>query len=318
MSGEIWKEVPDENYKIYYEISNHGRIRNAETQKIIKPYKAGKYMVVSFKRPQLKLTRYSVHRLVACVFVEDPDDDPEKDVVNHKDGNKLNNHFQNLEWCTVQENVRHARDVLKQKKTTKCVISTSEDGIETKYESIVSAAKILKIRRQYITECARGQRESIKGLTWRYENENHNSHEVDIETMTEIERFPGYYINTSGEIYGVSKSQFLKHNMSDGYPKVLLYKNGKPESFYVHVLVAKTFIPNPDGKLVVNHIDNNNKNCDISNLEWVTHSENSIKYHQHKKLSVLNLTEKSLDGSVENAEVQVESENVQGNPEPSS
>ena len=60
------------------------------------------YMTVVFNKKT-----YMIHRLVAKYFCTNPHDKP---VVNHKDGNKLNNNYSNLEWCTVAENNEHARD----------------------------------------------------------------------------------------------------------------------------------------------------------------------------------------------------------------
>lgn len=62
------------------------------------------YMSIMLKDGEIK-KRVSVHRLVAIAFVPNPDNKPE---VNHKDGNKLNNHKDNLEWSTRSENNKHA------------------------------------------------------------------------------------------------------------------------------------------------------------------------------------------------------------------
>lgn len=59
-----------------------------------------------------------------------------------------------------------------------------------------------------------------------------------------------------------------------GYYKVQLYKNGKSKMLYVHRLVATAFIPNPDKKPQINHIDGNKANNASYNLEWATSSEN--------------------------------------------
>ena len=62
-----------------------------------------------------------------------------------------------------------------------------------------------------------------------------------------------------------------------GYKRVNLFKRGERKHFKVHRLVANAFIPNPEGKPYVNHIDGNNQNNSVSNLEWVTDEENKQK-----------------------------------------
>lgn len=61
---------------------------------------------------------------------------------------------------------------------------------------------------------------------------------------------------------------------SNGYLRCDININGKTKSHLVHKLVAEKFIPNPDNKPFVNHIDGNKHNNSVDNLEWCTRSEN--------------------------------------------
>lgn len=71
------------------------------------------------------------------------------------------------------------------------------------------------------------------------------------------------------------KTRLIKPDIiHTGYLRVTLYKDGKTKNHYVHVLVAQAFIPNPEGKRQVNHIDGNKTNNRVENLEWLTPSEN--------------------------------------------
>lgn len=88
-----------------YEISNTGHVRNRYTGRILRGARdRDGYLTVMLYTDGDKYTK-KVHRLVAQYFLEP---DPLRDQVNHKDGNKLNNHVSNLEWCTRSENTRHA------------------------------------------------------------------------------------------------------------------------------------------------------------------------------------------------------------------
>lgn len=106
---EIWARLIYQNndYGDYYEISNYGEIRNSKTKRVRKKNisKSGYYFVsVSLGSRSNKAT-FKNHKAVAETFIPNPNNLP---VPNHKDGNKLNNHVDNLEWCTHEENMQHA------------------------------------------------------------------------------------------------------------------------------------------------------------------------------------------------------------------
>ena len=73
----------------------------------------------------------------------------------------------------------------------------------------------------------------------------------------------------------IKKGRILKNNINNkGYEYLYLKRGKESKKIYVHRLVAETFIPNPNNKKEVNHIDCNPLNNNVSNLEWVTHKEN--------------------------------------------
>jgi hypothetical protein len=66
----------------------------------------------------------------------------------------------------------------------------------------------------------------------------------------------------------------LNPNARKGYLLCSVIKHGVPSSKHVHRLVAEAFIPNPDNKPVIDHIDRNRANNVVSNLRWASHSQN--------------------------------------------
>lgn len=89
-----------------------------------------------------------------------------------------------------------------------------------------------------------------------------------------IDTHPKYSVSRDGRVKnsrGHEKALQLDHK---GYYKVDLYNNGDCSTKRVHRLVAEAFIPNPDNKPDINHIDGNKRNNSADNLEWVTKSEN--------------------------------------------
>jgi hypothetical protein len=110
------------------------------------------------------------------------------------------------------------------------------------------------------------------------------------EEWKDITGFEGFYqISNFGRVKslgGKCGSAIRKPSIrsisltKDGYEKVRLLKDGKDKTVRIHRLVAEAFIPNPEGKDTVNHIDGNKKNNHVSNLEWADRSEQL--YHAYK------------------------------------
>lgn len=102
------------------------------------------------------------------------------------------------------------------------------------------------------------------------------------EVWKDVPEYEGLYmISNLGNVLskvpnnGKPKKKIMKQSIcSSGYMKVVLSKNGNHKQHMIHRLVAKAFIPNPENKETVNHIDGNKKNNCVDNLEWNTYSEN--------------------------------------------
>lgn len=92
--------------KFNYYVTDDGRIWSERTQKYLSAqYDKNGYVKVQMRSTDNKSHRYSVHRLVLENFK--PVQGMDKLQVNHKDGNKLNNSLNNLEWTTCKENINH-------------------------------------------------------------------------------------------------------------------------------------------------------------------------------------------------------------------
>lgn len=102
LDGEIWREVAGyENYRV----SNFGRVYSLYKNKILSPTIAQTgYLQFCLCKDHNKKT-FCVHRLVAITFIDNPLNKLE---VNHRDGHKLNNYVDNLEWATRVENAQHS------------------------------------------------------------------------------------------------------------------------------------------------------------------------------------------------------------------
>lgn len=110
------------------------------------------------------------------------------------------------------------------------------------------------------------------------------------EIWKDIEGYENLYqISNMGRVRSLryGKSKILKNSVNKGgYCVVCLVKNQTYKSFYVHRLVATHFIPNPDNKPHIDHINTIRTDCTVINLRWVTNKENhnnSLSLHNHSK-----------------------------------
>jgi hypothetical protein len=88
------------------------------------------------------------------------------------------------------------------------------------------------------------------------------------------------YVNVFGGGKRWHKGKELKLIMNTGYPSVRRRLNGCQKTILVHRAIAEIFVPNPENKPFVNHIDGNRANSDPENLEWCTHKENMQHAHR--------------------------------------
>lgn len=198
--GEEWKDLIFKengmihNYKGIYKISNMGKIKRLE--KINKDKRSKKtieehyisgtningYVMVKLCK-NAKTERKLVHRLVAMVFIPNPQEKPH---INHKNGRKNDNRAENLEWCTPLENNKHAwatglidKEKMKKigekyvelncrnKKRPVCQFTKNGKMIR-KFESIIEAEKQTGISNKNISSVCKNKRKTTGGYVWKY------------------------------------------------------------------------------------------------------------------------------------------------------
>jgi len=173
MEQEVWKDI--QGYEGYYQISNLGRCkslaktvrgrRGALAERILKPQFNGHYYHLRLSKDSICMM-HLLHRLIATAFIPNPKNLP---VVNHLDGDKLNNKVSNLEWTTIGDNTRHAINELGivlggekhhaaklTEKKVKKIIELANTGL-----SHSKIAKMFSVSRPNISYIARG-------ATWKH------------------------------------------------------------------------------------------------------------------------------------------------------
>ena len=173
---EIWKDV--KGYEGRYQVSNFGNVRSLNHfvknghgrrivyGRILKPYKSSHgYLSVYLGK---NMRHCSVHRLVAMAFIPNPNNLPE---VNHKDENKANNVYTNLEWCnhsynalygTCQERLRTYKNV------PVYMIDKKTNNILKRFNSMKIAMEMTGVNKATISMVCRGICKTGGGYIWKY------------------------------------------------------------------------------------------------------------------------------------------------------
>ena len=179
MEQEIWKEHPYFNGMVQF--SNLGRIKSFYR------FKEGKILnnrdidCYGYARVVINHKKYKFHRYIAELFVPNPENKPE---INHKDGNKLNNRADNLEWTTRSENQKHAYKLGLQKPSEKQKQAVSKWNKENRikkvyqyntngeliaiYNSQKEASEKLNVKTSTISRILHGQRTNRHNYILKY------------------------------------------------------------------------------------------------------------------------------------------------------
>jgi hypothetical protein len=289
---EIWKII---NGLENYSISNFGNAINNKTNKRLTLKLMGDGYVRIGLMKDKKSVYFSAHRLVALHFIPNPEN---KKTVNHIDRNRSNNIVDNLEWATQREQTIHThKNIVKKWSSGVRSVWRIDKNTNEKlqcYDSITMASQwvnenvynnskkttaviIVCISKVCLKQKGINKRNGVKieyeintayGYKWEY---------IDVESLEgeiwkDLSCSKIHKISNYGRITNKNNRLAKPSKSANGYWVINI--NGKPA--LLHRLVAMEFIPNPDNKPHVNHIDGNKYNYQIDNLEWVTVRENNI------------------------------------------
>ena len=111
---------------------------------------------------------------------------------------------------------------------------------------------------------------------------NTNELPKNSEQWASIDGYRNYQVSWWGRVRNTKTGRIMKPQTSGpGYLMVRLSKNGKVVLHYIHRLVAREWVGNPDEKRCVDHIDGSRTNNHWENLRYATHSENSRNMKRH-------------------------------------
>lgn len=322
----IWSNNPESEeefnkFEIYKGFSNYKFSKDGicksyfkKEPKIIRPVKDDDgYFGFTIKGDDGKNHSLRRSRVVAEIYIENPDNLPHVDHINRK---KWDDRTENLRWVSNSENGKNR--VFDTSVKTKPVLQFDLQGnLLNKFKNSREASAFLLEKKDVDISSKKLERNILKnknilniednyefyGYIWRYlyyEKEKYifQKDEIEKELCGDFGDknidFPNYKITNLGNIIN-KKGNKLNHVFINGYRCINLLKNGKTKSLRMHVWVGLFFISGRTAeKCLVNHKDEDKKNCHYKNLEWVTPSEN-VLHSSYKTMKAVNQYSKDGD-----------------------
>ena len=284
MRNEEWKDLAD--YEGLYQISTYGRVKSLHRQvkngdgeitvneRILGWHFTEQNYATVMLSNNGKYKNCKVHRLVASTFIPIIKG---KDVINHKDGNKMNNIVDNLEWVTTNENIAHALN----------------NGFSS---STLNGESVVEICEKYLTGSYTRRQlaveynvsiQVIKNITtkrtWNHITNNYDFPKTvpvspirpQFEPIDELEErwLPAdnsekYFVSNMGRIKNAQNLVLMPSISSKGTCEATFSYQNKRKTTSLTLFVAKLFVPNPHNYPYAIHKDRNKLNNRADNLVW--------------------------------------------------
>lgn len=265
-----WK--PLIGYENLYKISDHGDVYGLISKQMVKPSSDKGYFDVTLTKDRKKKS-LKVYHLVFKTFIKQHVD--HSNVIDHINRNKLDNRVINLREVTRSENAKNVDTPTKRNFDPIDQYDKTGKKLVLKWKRIDEILLLYpNANRDTIIQCCGGHKKSAYGYVWKYRDYVYDKSEyVQIKTNDGL-TYSNYLINKEGKVIN-QHGRPIKFKLNVYYHTHICSDSGLRKSFPIHRLVASTFIPNPDNKPIVNHIDENKLNNNVNNLEWTDHVGNT-------------------------------------------
>lgn len=257
MSLEIWKPIVIDGKTMIYEISNQGNIKKGTVSATLNK-KEGQDIKYKFYVDGKKSKTKSVHVLVATEFLENPNN---YKCIKHKNGDLHDNRVENLEWISGKTIMKQSHDA-GQISNGVPIEQYSKDGTEfiKRFNSVREAGKELDIPEKNFHSVLSGKTFTTGEFHFKYAPKQ----EIVLDGFVKVLGSENYMIDRSGQVYNIKQRLVLEHKVKDGFEFVYIDRNRA----YIHTLLAKQFIENPNDYKRVKHVDGNKTNNSLNNLAW--------------------------------------------------